>query len=97
MRLWDEAMLASAIWFLKEEIGITRIYYHTFEFGSQWKCITGMQPPRSLYTRLPDRFCFEKTRQVPHFLKQKNNCRRGHLIKGDHPQFYLLDLGCRVR
>lgn len=91
-RIWDEAMLAAAIWFLKEEIGIRKIYYHTFEFGSQWKRITGSKPPRSLYTKLPDRFCFEKTRQVPRFLGQNNNRKLGSLINGNHQQFYLLDL-----
>lgn len=92
MQVWDEAMLASAIWFLKEEIGLDRIYYHTFEFGSQWKRICGSNPPRSLYTKLPDRFCFTRTSRVPGFLKRKNNRIRDHLIKGGHRQFYLLDL-----
>ncbi len=92
MQVWDEAMLASAIWFLKEEIGLDRIYYHTFEFGSQWKRIDAGNPPRSLYTKLPDRFCFSRTRQVPEFLRRKNNRFRNPLIKGGQRQFYLLDL-----
>ncbi len=91
IRIWDEAMLASAIWFLKEEIGIRKIFYHTFKFGCQMKRITGSKPPRSLYTKLPDRFCFKKTNQAPVFLTQKNNRKMINLIKKNDPQFYLLD------
>ncbi len=92
MRLWDEAMLAAAIWFLKEEIGIGRIYYHTYKFGCRVKRITYSRPPRSLYTRLPDRFCFEKTDQAPVFLFRKNNRKIIDLIKNRDPQFYVLDI-----
>jgi hypothetical protein len=92
MRIWDEAMLASALWFLKEEIGIGKIYYHTFTFGCQMKRITGSRPPRSLYTKLPDRFCFKKTNLAPSFLMQKNNRKILTLIKKHDPQFYVLDI-----
>lgn len=92
MRIWDEAMLASAIWFLKEEIGIGRIYYHTFKFGCRLKRITDAKPPRSLYTRLPDRFCFRKTNRAPSFLFRKNNRKTIDLIRHHDPQFYLLDI-----
>jgi hypothetical protein len=71
MALWQEAVLAAAIWFLKEEIGISKIYYHTFEFGCKLKRISGNRPPQSLYTRLPSRFCFEKTDCAPEFLLKK--------------------------
>ncbi len=92
MRIWDEAMLASAIWFLTEEIGIHTIYYHTFRFGCRVKRITESKPPRSLYTKLPDRFCFRKTRHVPSFLLRKNNRKTLDLFKHHDPQFYVLDI-----
>lgn len=92
MRMWDEAMLAAAIWFLKEEIGIGKIYYHSFKFGCRIKRITGSKPPVSLYTQLPDRFCFKKTRGAPGFLMRKNNRKIVHLLKHHDPQFYLLEL-----
>ena len=68
LKLWDEAMLAATIWFLREEIGIRRIYYHTHEHGAQLKRIRWGLPPRSLYTSLPRRFCFETTEEAPEFL-----------------------------
>jgi len=92
MRVWDEAMLASAIWFLKEEIGIGKIFYHTFKFGCQMKRISGSKPPQSLYTKLPDRFCFKKTSQAPGFLMRKNNRKIINLLKKNDPLFYLLEV-----
>ncbi len=97
IRLWDEAMLASAIWFLKEEIGIGKIYYHTFQFGCRVKRISGSKPPRSLYTKLPDRFCFRKTSQTPTFLVRKNNRKIVQLIKNHDPRFYVLDIPEKLR
>ena len=32
---WDEAMLSAAIWFLRRELGIKTIYYHTYESGAR--------------------------------------------------------------
>jgi len=65
---WQEAMLSAAIWFLVSEIGIRRIYHHTDETGSYLKRIKGTKPPRSLYTDLPRRFCFDETDEAPRFL-----------------------------
>lgn len=67
MKVWDEAMLAATIWFLRKEIGIKRIYYHTHESGAALKRINYSKPPRSLYTSLPKRFCFEPTGERPAF------------------------------
>ncbi|MCP4378833.1 MAG: hypothetical protein GY794_21985 [bacterium] len=68
MRIWDEAILSAAIWFLRSELGVRRIFYHTFESGTRLKQIDGTKPPRSLYTRLPNRFCFRETCVPPSFL-----------------------------
>lgn len=65
IKVWDEAMLAATIWFLREEIGISRIYYHTHESGAALKRIKYCKPPRSLYTKLPKRFCFKETEERP--------------------------------
>lgn len=91
-RHWQEAMLSAVIWFLKEEIGISNIYYHTFEFGSRLKRIDERKPPRSVYTRLPERFCFRAVNQVPEFLLKQNNRRTVKLLNKAQPRFYLLDL-----
>lgn len=70
-RLWSEAMLAAAIWFLTEEIGISWIWYHDFDTGARLKKITCTKPPRSLYTDLPKRFCFERVNAAPALLSEK--------------------------
>jgi hypothetical protein len=76
----------------KEEIGIGKIYYHTFNFGCRIKRIAGSKPPVSLYTKLPDRFCFKKTNQAPGFLMRRNNRKIIDLLKHHDPRFYLLAL-----
>ena len=65
IKVWDEAMLAATIWFLREEIGVKRIYYHTHDSGAKLKRIKYRKPPRSLYTALPRRFCFKVTDERP--------------------------------
>lgn len=73
LKTWDEAMLSAALWFLREELGINTIYYHTFEGGCRMKNLdSDFAPPRSLYTNLPKRFCFEETDRRPSFLL--NDC-----------------------
>jgi hypothetical protein len=67
---WDEAILCAAIRFIRAELGIRKIFYHTFESGKRIKSICG-SPPRSLYTTLPKKFCFRRTRQCPEFLRHK--------------------------
>lgn len=66
--VWDEAMLAATIWFLRRELGISTIFYHTYESGAALKRIRYGRPPRSVYTRLPRKFCFAETASKPSFL-----------------------------
>ena len=68
--IWSEAMLAATLWFVHIELGINKIFYHSYENGCQLKSIHGRKPPRSIYTDLPRQFCFEKTTQSPEFLLQ---------------------------
>jgi len=69
--IWDEAMLTATLWFLREELGIHRIYYNTWDTGCRFKGISrDYAPPRSLYTNLPRRFCFEETPEPPTFLQR---------------------------
>jgi hypothetical protein len=64
--IWSEAMLFAAIGFLRHELGIEHIFYHTHETGSRLKCISyDDSPPRSLYTDLPERFCFRTSLRGP--------------------------------
>ncbi|MEM1215274.1 MAG: hypothetical protein AAGJ82_06300 [Bacteroidota bacterium] len=65
-KVWEEAMLTATLQVLWEEIGVQRIFYHTYATGCALK---NCHPPRSLYTKLPKKFCFTPTREVPHFLQ----------------------------
>ena len=75
-RMWAEAMLAATLMFLREELGLRVIYYHSHETGSRVKSMGEWLPPRSLYTDLPRRFCFEETRDCPTFLLADKAFRR---------------------
>lgn len=90
--IWQEAMLSAAIAFLREEIGIKDIFYHTFNSGCLAKRIDGTRPPRSLYTKLPDKFCFEKTRRTPSFLLKGNNRKVAAQFRKDENYFFLLTI-----
>lgn len=92
IKVWDEVMLTAAIWYLKEEIGIGRIFYHSFESGNQLKHLKWSQPPRSLYTKLPRRFGFTETAERPQFLDRSWNHRTRKRVRRIEPTFYLLEL-----
>ena len=74
--LWDEAVLAAAIEFCVGELGISNIYYHSFETGNALKGISDTYPPRSLYTDLPRQFCFEQTEEMPRMLRKRRDVNR---------------------
>jgi hypothetical protein len=73
---WQEAMLTAALRFLVFEIGVRRIYYHTETTGAFLKNIRGKKPPRSLYTELPKRFCFDETGEIPQLLSAEKHWSR---------------------
>jgi hypothetical protein len=63
---WAEATLTAAIQWLVEQRGIRRIFYNTWETGNRLKGISSVWgPPRSLYSSLPRRFCFQEVRGAP--------------------------------
>jgi hypothetical protein len=69
--IWSEAMLTAALWFLRVELGIPRIYYNTWDTGCRFKGIDRDDgPPRSLYSDLPRHFCFEETDEPPEFIRR---------------------------
>jgi hypothetical protein len=90
-RLWDELTLSAALWFLRDELGIRRIFYHTVESGRFYKSMEKSHPPRSLYSTLPERFCFERTDEMPGFLHNLRHLRRQR--KNGAPQLFFLKLG----
>ena len=69
---WQEATMSAALNFIRNELGIHKIFYHTYDAGNYIKCIKGnKRPPRSIYTQLPKRFGFEVTDEVPTFLRRE--------------------------
>lgn len=89
VEMWDEAMLTAALWFLRDELGIRRIFFHTFDSGLRMKGMHYSRPPRSLYNRLPRRFCFQETDEVPAFLMTHRRVRKE--VRKGGIRFYLLD------
>jgi hypothetical protein len=88
-KLWSEAMMAATLWFVHEELGFDKVYYHTFDTGKVMKKINYTAPPRSLYTDLPEKFCFELTREAPRFIAMDAKARR-RLKAANNPQWFLL-------
>lgn len=75
-KIWHEAMLAAALFFVFDELGFSRLYYHSFETGNKMKNLRWSKPPRSLYSDLPKKFCFEKVEHAPEFLQREKTIRR---------------------
>lgn len=91
-RIWAEATLAAALWVLREKLGIRRIFYNTYETGAYLKELDDDKPPRSLYTDLPRRFCFRRTRARPAALRRSRDPRvRGKLARRGL-EWFLLEL-----
>jgi len=88
-KIWSEAMLAATIEFIQLELGIKTIYYHSEHTGHQVKKIKYSKPPRSLYSKLPNKFCFTKTNEAPDFLKQDNYFKRVYKKIGN-PKWYRM-------
>ena len=74
---WDEAMLSAAIGFIANELGIRRIYYHSPLSRAKLKRDGAADAPSSLYTDLPRKFCFERTTDLPAFLKRRRRTGDG--------------------
>jgi hypothetical protein len=93
-RLWDEAALSAAINFVFDELGVANIYYHTFDTGNVLKGMRYSQPPRSLYTDLPRKFCFKLTDEAPRMFRQSTAAKR-KLRKVSDPRWYRMNLEVR--
>ncbi|TQV71807.1 hypothetical protein FKG94_19380 [Exilibacterium tricleocarpae] len=88
-KLWHEALLNAAIGFLVDEVGIGRIYYHSFDTGAVLKGLRGDKPPKSLYSSLPRQFCFESVDQGPVFIRQDKKAGR-RLRKVARPRWFYM-------
>lgn len=68
---WQETMMAASLFFIVEELGLRSVYLHEFESGNTLKNIRWAKPPRSLYTDLPRKFCFQARSDGPSFLSRE--------------------------
>lgn len=90
---WDEIMLAAVIKFCVEDLGCKSIFMHQFASGGELKNIDGSQPPRSIYTQLPKKFCFQPGNRSPEFLGRiASKKTRSKLSKIGGAKFWHLDL-----
>lgn len=91
--LWDEAMLTATIEFVHRVLGISRIFYHSFESGMRLKGIDPeWGPPRSLYSDLPRRFCFSLGDERPSFFEELR-CRRSKAVLRDpDSRWFMMEL-----
>jgi len=92
IRDWNQAMLAAVVNFIDRELGVSRIWYHTWETGALLKGIDRhWAPPTSLYRQLPKKFCFEETGDMPGFLSGRSMRKKLNRHKLA-PRFYQLEL-----
>ena len=86
--VWNEAALMAVIQFIRNELGISSVYYHSFEQGNLLKNIYGA-PPKSLYTTLPKKFGFKQVSHHPKMLVDEKKTKR--LVRSIHsPNWYYL-------
>ncbi len=90
--IWQEAVLLAALWFIRCRVGIRRIYMHRPATGARLKGIRHTLPPASIYSDLPQRFCFAPTRGAPKFLMRDRGKAVRNLRRKGKPVFWLLDL-----
>lgn len=90
-KIWAEAMLAACLWFIHNELGMSKVFYNRFETGNHMKEINWRLPPRSLYTDLPEKFCFNLTQEAPTFIRENKKVRK-RLNKIHNPQWYLMTI-----
>ncbi len=83
--IWDEAMLSAALFFLHDELGIREVWMHGLESARR---LRGGHPPRSLYTRLPRRFGFRPTHELPAWLLDHPNRRWRRALRGSPPLLF---------
>lgn len=94
--MWSEAVLAAAMHVLTHLCGIARVWFHHFDTGCEIKGMRGgWRPPRSLYTDLPKRFCFELTDEPPAFILPAQPRWLRHKLERREGRFWRMD--CCVR
>jgi len=88
-KLWSETMLFTTVQFIKKELGISKIFYHTVETAKVLKDLNHCFPPVSLYTDLPRKFCFKEIEHAPDFLLNEKSIKRRIKLVKKEKWFYL--------
>lgn len=88
--IWAEAMLSAVLYFVKAELGLKQVYYHSSQSGAQVKNIRWTKPPKSLYSSLPKSFCFQETDRQPQMLQQDVRYKR---LRRKVKDIYWYELG----
>ncbi len=92
-KTWSEATLSAALWFLRDWVGVRRIFFNTFDGGNWLKRIgDGRAPPRWIYSTLPKRFCFEQTASPPRALALSRNPEVRARLRRPGLSWFLLEL-----
>lgn len=84
--------MTATIWFLVHELGIKAIFFHTFESDQILKKIGEDPPPKSIYTDLPKKFCFEETHNGPLFIRDSARRELKELFIQPETKWFVLDL-----
>ncbi len=89
---WDEILVGAALWFIIHELGISTIWYHTVQSGNHYKMMPRYsRPPRSVYSKTPEKMGFRKVNEVPQILKDCASLDK-LVRKGKTLKFYQLQL-----
>ena len=92
MKMWDELILSATLWFIRDELGIENVWYHSFDSSNYYKQVSRYsQPPRSVYTALPRKFGFEETLEVPRMIRECRSIRK-LVRRGQGKKFYKMEL-----
>lgn len=72
-RVWQEALLAACLWVLVEQLGYRSVYMHSYDTG---RVLKNCQPPRSLYSALPRKFCMQRVDYAPGMVMTESRAKR---------------------
>lgn len=93
---WQDAALGAALAFLREELGVDTAWYFSHRTGNAVKGIVSENwddpAPRSLYTRLPRRFGFERRREGPAWIEGLRRVKAIRRRLGDRWSWYRLEI-----
>lgn len=91
-KVWAEATLLAAMAVARRFLGVRRVWLHQPHTGAKLKHIRDTPPPRSLYSDLPRRFCFQPTDRAPEILYRARSQVVSRLRRAPRPVFWHHDL-----